>query len=158
MPDKHSSTDTPLPLNLEAAMFAALQPAEVSPERAARLRRKLDEALAAEPAAEAGVVTHRLDEGGWIRRSPDCEIKIVNHDAATGLYSYLLRLSANGSIDAHPHHSTEECVILSGEVEVDGLTLRAGKKQMLQPGTRHAQIYSRNGALLFLRSELQIAA
>ncbi len=155
---KQDQSDTPLGLELEAELFASLRPATVSPQRAAKIRKKIDAALAAEPSADTGVVTHRLDEGQWIRRGPHCQIKIVNHDAATGLYSYLLRLAANGSIDSHPHHSTEECVILSGEVEVDGITLRAGDYQMLQPGTRHARIFSRNGALLFLRSELQLAA
>jgi hypothetical protein len=36
--------------------------------------------------------------------------------------------------------------------------LRAGDYQMLQAGTQHACIFSPNGALLFLRSELQLAA
>jgi hypothetical protein len=155
---KHPTQEAPLSPDVEGALFAALKPAVVSPERAARLRQKIDAALAVDARQESGVVTHKLDDDGWIRRSPDYEIKIVNHDAATGLYSYLLRLAANGSIESHPHHSTEECVILSGEVEVDGLTLRAGDYQMLQPGTRHARIHTRTGALLFLRSELQLAA
>jgi len=143
-----------------ALLFAELKPAAVTPERAARLRKRIEAQLdpQLEQRPEAGVVTHRLDEGQWIRYSPSCEIKIVNKDAATGIYSFLLRLAANGSIEAHPHRSIEECVILAGEVEVDGVTLKAGDYQMLQPGTRHSRIFSRSGALLFLRSELDLAA
>lgn len=147
-------TQPVLPHEIEAALFAGLRPEPVAAERAARIRNKIDAAL---DAAEVAV-TRRLDDGPWLRRSPHFEIKILNHDQASGLYSYVLRLAANGIIETHAHSLPEECMILSGEIEVDGLTLGAGDYQVFQPGTRHSRIFSRNGALLFVRAELDLAS
>ncbi|MDE0853445.1 MAG: cupin domain-containing protein [Nevskia sp.] len=146
--------DKALPRDIEAALFAGLAPAPVPAERAERIRSKIDAEL-----GHAGpAVTHRLDDGGWIRRSPHFEIKIVNYDKLSGAYSFIGRLAANGSIEPHAHALAEECVILSGEMEVDGLTLRAGDYQVFEPGTRHGRLYSKTGALLFIRAELDLAA
>lgn len=153
MPDPLQTLDSSIEA-FESELFASLKPAVVSAERAERLRKRIDALID----AEAGATTVRLEEGQWIRRSPHCEIKIVNHDRATGLYSYLLRLAANGSVEPHAHHAIEECLILSGEIVVDGMTLRAGDYQALQPGTTHARIFSPQGATLFIRSELDLAA
>lgn len=141
-----------LPPEIEAALFAGLHAAPVAAASAARIRRRIDAAL------DAGPVTHRLADGGWLRQNADIEIKIVRHDAADGLTSFLLRLAPGGCIEAHAHRRTEECVIVSGEVEVDGLRLGAGDYQALAAGSRHSRIYSRHGALLFLRAELELAA
>lgn len=144
----------PLPADVEAALAAGVPVEPVSSEQAARIRRKIGEALDFAP----GSATHRLDEGQWIRRSADCEIKILNHDRATGVYSYLLRLGPAGTIAPHSHRQAEECLILSGEIEVGGVTLKAGDYQAFAPGTAHTRIVSRTGALVFIRAELQLAA
>ncbi len=143
-----------LPAELENALFAELRPIPVSPERSQRIRSRVD----AELGFSTGVVTHRLLEGKWIRRSPDCEIKILNRDSETGICSYLVRLQANGQIPEHMHPQPEECVVLEGDVEVDGMTLGPGDYQWLDAGTRHQPIRSRSGLLMFIRAHLDLAA
>jgi anti-sigma factor ChrR (cupin superfamily) len=141
-----------LPVDVTAALFAALAAPAVSAAQAARIRDRVDAAIATRPTA----VTHRLGDGRWQAVSDGFEIKIVNYDEGSGCYSYLGRLHAGASIKPHPHRSVEECVIVSGDIEVDGMTLGAGDYQVFQAGTAHSVISSRNGALLFLRSELQL--
>lgn len=143
-----------LPADIEAALSAGLPAEAVSAEQARRIRGKIDEALDYSEAS----TTRRLEDEGWIRRSADCEIKILNYDQATGLHSFLMRLQPDAIVDPHAHHLTEECVILSGEIEVDGLTLKPGDYQMFNAGTEHSRIVSRTGALMFVRAELELAA
>ncbi|MDR3415552.1 MAG: cupin domain-containing protein [Nevskia sp.] len=143
-----------LPDAIEAALFAGLRPQRVDAGRAERIRKMIDAGLD----AQDDMVIQRLDEGAWIQRTPDCQIKILSHDRATGLYSFLLRLAANGVVEAHAHSRPEECMILSGEVEVDGLRFGAGDYQLFKPGTRHPRMLSKSGALLFIRAELELQA
>lgn len=142
-----------LPGDIAAALFEALVAPRVPEEQAARIRGKIAAGMAERPAA---AVTHRLSEGEWQPLSPGFAIKIVNYDAASGLYSYLGRLQPGASIRAHSHHTLEECVIVSGDIEVEGMTLGVGDYQVFQSGTAHGVIHSRRGAVLFLRSELHL--
>jgi anti-sigma factor ChrR (cupin superfamily) len=144
--------DAALPEDIGAALFAALAVTPVAPAQAERIRRKIDAGLR----ADAPATTHRLADGQWLPASPGFEIKIVNFDRDSGLYSYFARLQPGTTIHAHAHHRVEECAIVSGQVEVDGLTLGVGDYQVFQPGTRHNPLFSRDGALLFIRAELEL--
>jgi quercetin dioxygenase-like cupin family protein len=145
--------DGVLPAALGAALFIGLRAEPVDAAQAARIRARVEAAI-----GEAPVSTHRAGAGGWIRRGPHIQIKLVRRDPLDGLCSFLLRLAPDGCIEPHAHRRTEECVIIEGEVEVDGVRLGAGDYQALAAGTRHSRIYSRHGALLFLRAELDLAA
>jgi anti-sigma factor ChrR (cupin superfamily) len=166
-----SELDAALPDDIGAALFAALATTPVSQGQAQRIRRKIDagvarisqspstataDTLAAAPVAHAPAVTHRLREGPWLPASPGLEIKIVNFDRVSGLHSYFARLQPGTTIHAHAHHRVEECAIVAGEIEVDGLTLGVGDYQVFEPGTRHNAIHTRDGALLFIRAELEL--
>lgn len=150
---KATDEEESMPAELGAALFLGLCEAPVDAAQAARIRARVDAAI-----AEAPVSTHRAADGGWIRRGPHIQIKLVRRDPVDGLCSFLLRLAPEGYIEAHAHRRTEECVIVEGEVEVDGVRLGAGDYQVLGAGTRHSRIYSKHGALLFLRAELDLAA
>jgi len=78
-----------LPNDIAAALFGALAAPRVPAEQAARIRSKIAAGIVESPIAAA---THRLSEGEWQPVSPGFAIKIVNYDAASGLYSYLGRL------------------------------------------------------------------
>jgi anti-sigma factor ChrR (cupin superfamily) len=142
-----------LPQDVLGALFGAIAARGVVPSQEARIRRRIDAGLLLEPAT-----TRLLAEGNWQRVGDDLQIKIVNFDAQSGLHSYLLRMQPGATIGAHRHRRSEECVIVSGTVQVDGQTYGVGDYQLFQPGTRHSAIHSADGALLFLRAELELNA
>lgn len=133
-------------------MAAALAPQRPSSAMAARLRaRLLTAARQAEAEAPAAHLTIRAVEGDWFEVMPGVAVKMLREDAATR--SYLLRLAPGASLPAHGHTLDEECVVLAGDVWLEGLHAGAGDFHLARGGSRHGAIRTEGGCLLFLRSE-----
>jgi quercetin dioxygenase-like cupin family protein len=142
------------PANDDARLFGGLRLAAAS---GAQSRRARDRSVPALDHNLAGVTTLRRDEGEWLPAGKDCSIRILNHDAASGSATFLVRLKPGGVIPYHEHHADEECLVLNGVIEVGGLKLNPGDYQFLQAGSVHDDIRSASGALLLLRAELLLA-
>ncbi|WP_019865671.1 cupin domain-containing protein [Methylovulum miyakonense] len=67
------------------------------------------------------------------------------------LASCLLRMEAGATVALHGHPQNEECMMLSGELFLGDILLRAGDYQLAPAGSTHGEAYSDVGALLFLR-------
>ena len=108
------------------------------------------------PGAGASPVTVRADEGEWRDFAPGVQTKALWCDA--DVRSMLLRLQPGASADAHAHSIDEECLMLEGEAFFGDTLLRAGDYQLAPAGTRHRDVVSDVGALLFVRGAAHEAA
>ncbi len=92
------------------------------------------------------------DAGGWEEVEPGVMRKHLWSDGV--MASCLWRLSPGASLAGHVHAADEECMLLSGEVFLGDILLRAGDYQLAPAGSRHGEVYSDVGALLFVRGAL----
>lgn len=104
------------------------------------------------PTSMKELITLRGDEGRWIEMCPGIEIKMLFQDKDSKSRSLLMRVHAGSTFPAHGHDGLEECLVLEGEFNFGDLTLRAGDYHLALKGATHADLTSRTGALLFLRT------
>jgi anti-sigma factor ChrR (cupin superfamily) len=131
---------------LEALLIGAA-PVEPPPEQVAALKARVLARVHERASALANTVTIRADAGEWIAIAPGVALKKLHKDASGS--SFLLRLDAGAAIAPHDHDSDEECVVLAGEVRMGELSLRAGDYHLARRGSRHPEVVSPTGALLF---------
>jgi quercetin dioxygenase-like cupin family protein len=115
-------------------------------------------AIDAEQAAVPGSATLRADEGTWIPILPGVAIKVLSVDDAAGMRSFLLRMAAGAHLPAHAHAKAEECLMLSGDLELGGLRLASGDYHLVPADVPHPPGFSRSGCLAFIRGDIDLAA
>lgn len=103
-----------------------------------------------------GTHTVRTQAMAWEPFLPGVERKILFADKTGASSLVLYKVAAGASVGNHSHGITEECLVLEGELEIDGITLRPGDLHMAFPHERHGPLYSRTGALVYIRGDLQI--
>jgi anti-sigma-K factor RskA len=96
--------------------------------------------------------TVAADDGVWHASSPGVWRKLLHVDAAAGWQAMLVRIEAGASVPPHAHPMLEECLVLEGEFELAGETVGKGDLHLAFPGQDHAPIFSRAGALLYIRA------
>jgi quercetin dioxygenase-like cupin family protein len=129
---------------------AALLAAGLAPiEPPARVRARLRERLLGQ-SAPAGLITIAADAGQWQVIAPGIARKVLLRQGGT--LAFLLRLEAGAVIPAHDHPADEECMVLEGEVEIDGALVRHGAFHFAPRGLAHTTITARTAALLYLRT------
>ena len=94
----------------------------------------------------------------WESFAPGIDRKVLHVDAAAGAQVVLYRVAPGTSFAAHGHLIAEECLVLEGEIEVDGVTATTGDVHVAFAGTRHGVLTSRTGALLYVRADLHLQA
>lgn len=110
-----------------------------------KIESKID---ASEP---SGTLTLRADAGRWRTIGPGVECKLLYSDKSSGARSMMMRLAPGAIYPAHDHTSLEECVIVEGDMIIGDLQLHAGDYHVVQAGTRHSEVTSQNGGVVFLR-------
>jgi quercetin dioxygenase-like cupin family protein len=73
-----------------------------------------------------------------------------NNDA--GGRSSVVRLAAGTRFPRHAHHGTEEVVVLSGSVVIDGVELAPGDYLFTSPGEEH-DVAAVTNAVIFVSSQ-----
>jgi len=130
------------------ALLTGLKPLAPPPERAALLRKRvLTAAEAASP--DADKITVPPSAGDWTAIAPKASMKMLH--ATPESRAFLLRLEPGARLSAHDHPGDEECMVLEGEVFLGGIHATAGTFHLAPKGTRHGEIRSPTGALLYLR-------
>ncbi|MCI3131053.1 cupin domain-containing protein [Phenylobacterium aquaticum] len=99
-------------------------------------------------------LTVRAEDGEWEPLSPGVSRRVLHRDPAGGWQAVLIRMAPGATLAAHSHASLEECVVLEGEFEVDGETVRKGDFHLAFAGRDHPAIHSRGSALLYIRTGL----
>ena len=100
-----------------------------------------------------GSVTVRADAGEWKPYIPGVAKKLLYVDEKAGTESYLLRLDPGARLPSHSHAIAEECIVLSGSLEVGSMRISAGDFHVALAGYKHPVVRSEAGAVVYLRSE-----
>ena len=102
-------------------------------------------------AAETGsaFIVRREDSGFRDTGADGVESKILY--ASPRRITLLLRAKPGSSLPSHGHVMLEECFVLEGDLEAaGGETLRVGDYQVMEPGSVHSELRSREGCLVLL--------
>jgi quercetin dioxygenase-like cupin family protein len=102
--------------------------------------------------------TVRPDAMRWEPFADGIQRKVLQTDATAGMQIVLYKVAPGTSFAAHGHLINEECLVLDGEIEVDGVVARAGDLHIAFANTRHGVLTSRTGALLYIRADLEMQA
>ena len=136
---------------LEQMFLEALAPVSPRPARKAAMKARILARLRPSPGEGLGdFVTVHLHDGAWRRLAPKVYEKALV-DAA-GLYARLLRLEPGARLPAHDHPTSEECMVLEGEVWLGDEFCVAGEFHFAPRGRRHADIHTARGCLLYVRT------
>jgi quercetin dioxygenase-like cupin family protein len=118
-----------------------------SPSQAKSIKRRLLERVAD---ADQTHLTIPADAGDWQPFAPGVELKLLHRSEQA--QSYLLRLAPGASLPPHRHPADEECVVLTGCLQVGSHTeVGPGGYHRAQQGALHPTVGSRDGATIFLR-------
>ncbi|MDV6331150.1 cupin domain-containing protein [Asticcacaulis sp. 201] len=102
--------------------------------------------------------TVRGSNMAWEPFIPGVERKILFVDKATATSGVLYKVAAGASVDNHGHALIEECLVIEGEIDIAGVIIRPGDLHVALPGSRHGPLFSRHGAVVYIRGDLQIQA
>jgi|SRR5690349_370035 len=100
-----------------------------------------------------GLTTVRGGEDGFERTELDgIEVKPLHVDAANRRVTMLVRMAPGTSYPAHRHATSEECFVVSGEIQVGERMLHAGDYQVAAAGSLHGVQATDKGCVLFIVS------
>jgi anti-sigma factor ChrR (cupin superfamily) len=128
--------------------------AALSAQSAQAIKARLMQRIAAQPqmpAAAAPNVLSILRDDAWVNLSKKIQVKVLHDDGVT--LSWLLKLLPGGRLPEHDHNDgAEECMILEGQLRINGEEFVCGDYQIAHPGSVHFEVSSDLGALVFLKS------
>ncbi len=139
--DEHAGLDPAAAATIAEALPVAALPAAAR----ARLRARVLERA-------AGIHVVRADEGRWIEVLPGIRIKRLRAEPGNSRETTLWRLAAGSEIPAHDHDDDEECLVLEGSIEQDGIRYVSGDYLHARKGSLHRPLRAPAGALLLIRS------
>lgn len=102
-----------------------------------------------------GVLLLGADASGWEETGfHGVQARRLFVDAAADRVTMLVRMAAGSAYPPHVHAGPEECFVLSGDLDVGGVTMTAGSYQRVAAGSRHPVQSTKDGCLLLLVSSL----
>ncbi len=118
----------------------------LNPEANARIKQSLMQKI-----AESSLVHNVRRDEGWVNLSKRVQAKVL-HDDGTN-FSWLLKLLPGGALSEHDHaDGAEECIVLEGQLRINGEDLFPGDYQIALPGSVHHELSSEKGSLVYVRS------
>lgn len=133
-----------------APLLTSMPEATPSPDTWSQIERR----IAACETASDSIRTVLKNDAVWTTFLPGVTKKQLHIDPKGKTQCYLLRFAPGASLPPHSHTVTEECIVLEGEVSVAGQALSAGDFQMLPAGSRHLEMSSKDGAVVYVRGEI----
>jgi quercetin dioxygenase-like cupin family protein len=122
------------------AQVALAAPAMTPPRH---LRARLLDHLA----ADDYTVVHSQD-GAWV---PFAAPGVYRRVLSEG--TFLLKLDPGATLPAHPHPHMERCYVLEGDMYDSVHSLAAGDFEVRYPGSVHAPVSTRGGAIVLIIGE-----
>lgn len=113
------------------------------------MRERITQRIAALGSAEQGSEA----SVGWQVFWPNVWVKVLRDDVENKTQTALFRVLPGGVVPARAHAQDEECLVLEGEVFIGGHRIGQGDLHAAGPGTHCADITTRTGAMLMVRSE-----
>lgn len=86
----------------------------------------------------------------WLEVQPGVFKLVLSEDAQRSSCFY--RFAPGAACPAHTHPQAEECMVLDGEVFLGDCLLKAGEYQLAPQGSKHGEVMSDVGCLLFIRA------
>jgi anti-sigma factor ChrR (cupin superfamily) len=118
----------------------------LSPEASARIKQSLMQKI-----AESSLVHNVRRDDGWVNLGKRVQAKVLHDDGIS--LSWLLKLLPGGGLPQHDHaDGAEECMVLEGQLRLNGVDFFAGDYQIAHPGSIHHEVSSEQGSLVYLRS------
>lgn len=130
-------------------LSVSLKPIAPSIEQTSRLTSRLQQRLAKSIADHAGLMTVRVKDGLWRELRQGVRYKLLWQGTAGN--SVLIEFAPGAALPVHRHNWLEEGIVLKGGLQMDTLDLKPFDYHVSPPGSRHAAIRSKQGALAFLR-------
>ena len=112
---------------------------------------RLDESpIASTETSSRQMVKIRSNEGEWQLLATGVYRKTLFEDQERGTTTSIIKLQPGAHIPSHHHGGIEECIVLEGDVYSGTETFAAGDYLCMPAGSMHEQLFSTNGALLFI--------
>jgi quercetin dioxygenase-like cupin family protein len=121
---------------------------DIEAEPPADLFGRIKSAIAAEAPDLPGTITMRAGEGGWQTIARGVERKILYR--TEGRVTYLIRGQPGARLPGHEHDDDEEIYVLSGDLTMGALTLRAGDFHVARRGAQHPMATTAEGCMLLV--------
>jgi hypothetical protein len=142
--------------HLESFTAICEEVAETMPSPRKALKQKILDAVlnTAEEAPPLQMFIH-LNEGEWRETGiPGIAMKVLYSDPATARTTVLARLAPGAAYPSHRHMGVEECLVVQGDLVIDGRRLGAGDFTVSFQDKVHVDTHSEEGCLLLLNSPL----
>jgi anti-sigma factor ChrR (cupin superfamily) len=139
--------------NLWAGVLAEeIAPAHrLSHEASERIKQQLMARVSGSAAQTEPVVRNVRRDEGWVQLGKRVQAKVLHDNGQT--LSWLLKLLPGGRLAEHDHaDGAEECMVLEGQLRINGEDFWAGDYQIALPGSVHHDVSSESGSLVYLRS------
>ncbi|MEM9532899.1 MAG: cupin domain-containing protein [Pseudomonadota bacterium] len=137
--------------DVDVELFArGLKPAPLADRRRARIKDRLLERVQEEPSLHLV----RADDGQWKTLGPGIQVKTLYRSPVNGRVTALWKVDPGVVLDGHDHDEDEECLVLEGELVVNGVAVSAGDYMLGKKGEPHPPIECPRGALLLVRGQL----
>jgi anti-sigma factor ChrR (cupin superfamily) len=134
--------------------LAVAQDTALSPVSAQAIKTRLMQRIASHgelPARQEDTLVTILRNDAWVHLGKRVQVKVLHDDGTT--LSWLLKLLPGGRLPEHDHSDgAEECMILEGQLRINGTEFVCGDYQIAHPGSVHYEVASEHGALVFLKS------
>ncbi len=142
-------------VGLIAQCLPAADVSELSAQAQASIKQKIMQRIGAPCAASASQTNSEvisiMRENAWITLGKKLQVKLLHDDGIT--ISWLLKMLPGGRLQPHEHaDGAEECMVLEGELSINGVKFKGGDYQIAHPGSTHFEVATEVGAMLFLKS------
>lgn len=109
----------------------------------------------AEPKVDpSGQIFLLANEGEWVEMLPGIMMKVLHQDVEHGRTTFLARLAPGAQYPSHRHMGLEECLVIEGDLHVDGSVLRSGDFTASYQDKVHIDTHSEDGCLLLISSPM----
>ena len=134
---------------LNRHLLEGLAPILLNNRQHESLRQGLMKRVTQSIAKQAGFLTVRCKDGVWQTLKAGIRVKQLGNSQEGN--SVLIEFAPGASLSAHRHNWLEEGIVLRGGLQMGELNLGPLDYHVSPPGSRHAIIQSRQGALAYLR-------
>ena len=88
----------------------------------------------------------------WVEIAPGITGRTLHYDHQVGSMFYIVRMQPGARCNSAVSGSPEECLLISGDLSLDDVTLKAGDHHHAPNSVIHGGGHSEMGAVLFIRA------
>jgi quercetin dioxygenase-like cupin family protein len=99
---------------------------------------------------QQGLLISRSAEMAWEPMAPGIVFKPLYNDTARAYNTFLVRMDGGARYPSHQHKDTEELFVLSGDLNIAGISMHTGDYCRADAETVHGETFSESGCLFLL--------